>query len=327
MAHSTNETLSFCADANDTCFSPRRERTINDAAVITPTSSLNIQQSREIGTKSTSEKRNVHKKTNTKTVVSKNDALVTKYPKYQTDILMKWMIQNKDNTCPDHHAIMNLSAQTGLTTSQIINWTTNVRKRNIKATCEGRKKPHHFIDFLFLAQERDKKQYYMEKHSRSPIKLRLNKKTTKDCATSTFFGPIHRSLSDFTDMEHSLNQQALSLSSGVVPSSPVPILYKSSAITCSIIDNENCTDMLDDPMSIHDEVDGNLLNEFAQKYKGIDLQHDDDVASETKNNDSSMNTDETFLPFQSASFDVDDANISEDMDSWAIELGIEREFS
>jgi hypothetical protein len=39
---------------------------------------------------------------------------------------------------------------TGLNQTQIVNGTTNVRKRNRKATCDGAKNPHHFIDFLFL---------------------------------------------------------------------------------------------------------------------------------------------------------------------------------
>ena len=38
----------------------------------------------------------------------------------------------------------------------MVNWTTNVRKRNLKATVEKGKKPHHFLDFLFLADNRFK---------------------------------------------------------------------------------------------------------------------------------------------------------------------------
>jgi len=38
----------------------------------------------------------------------------------------------------------------------VVNWTTNVRKRNLKATVEKGKKPHHFLDFLFLADNRFK---------------------------------------------------------------------------------------------------------------------------------------------------------------------------
>ena len=38
-----------------------------------------------------------------------------------------------------------------------------MRKRNLKATVEGGKKPHHFLDFLFLAEHRDKKLQGKEK--------------------------------------------------------------------------------------------------------------------------------------------------------------------
>lgn len=50
-----------------------------------------------------------------------------------------------------------MSEAAGLSYSQIVNWTTNVRKRNLKATVEHGKKPHHFLDFLFLADDREKR--------------------------------------------------------------------------------------------------------------------------------------------------------------------------
>ena len=86
---------------------------------------------------------------------TQKEAIVTKYPKYQTDILMKWMIENKKNPCPNSAAIEELMSLTGLSAQQITNWTTNVRKRNVKATTKGGKKPHHFIDFFFLAYQND----------------------------------------------------------------------------------------------------------------------------------------------------------------------------
>jgi len=86
------------------------------------------------------------------------EAIAIKYSKWQTDILMNWMIAHKDQPFPDQQAIESLMQRTGLSQSQVVNWTTNVRKRNRKATCEGGKKPHHFIDFLFLAQDREEKQ-------------------------------------------------------------------------------------------------------------------------------------------------------------------------
>jgi Homeobox KN domain len=84
--------------------------------------------------------------------------ITVKYAKWQTDILMNWMIDNKNAPFPDTEAISMLMHQTGLTNSQIVNWTTNVRKRNRKATCENGKKPHHFLDFLFLVHDRETKE-------------------------------------------------------------------------------------------------------------------------------------------------------------------------
>jgi hypothetical protein len=54
-----------------------------------------------------------------------------------------------------------LCEATGLAYTQVVNWTTNVRKRNLKATVEGGKKPHHFLDFLFLAEDREKRHHAM----------------------------------------------------------------------------------------------------------------------------------------------------------------------
>lgn len=78
--------------------------------------------------------------------------IATKYTKQQTDILMKWMINNVHQPFPSSADIYLLMDLTGLSHSQVVNWTTNVRKRNRKATCEQRKKPHHFLDFLFWKQ-------------------------------------------------------------------------------------------------------------------------------------------------------------------------------
>ena len=86
---------------------------------------------------------------------SKKEAIALKYAKWQTDILMNWMIEHLEEPFPDQAETQKLMDQTGLSQSQVVNWTTNVRKRNRKATCQGGKKPHHFIDFLFLVQDRE----------------------------------------------------------------------------------------------------------------------------------------------------------------------------
>jgi hypothetical protein len=94
------------------------------------------------------------KSTASNAATSTPPAIATKYTKQQTDILMTWMIQNVHQPFPSTVDIAKLMEQTGLSQSQVINWTTNVRKRNRKATCEHGKKPHHFLDFLFLKQHK-----------------------------------------------------------------------------------------------------------------------------------------------------------------------------
>ncbi len=86
---------------------------------------------------------------------STSNGIAPKYAKWQTDILMEWMMDNKAHPFPISTEIEKLSQRTCLSHSQVVNWTTNVRKRNLKATVEQGKKPHHFLDFLFLAQDRD----------------------------------------------------------------------------------------------------------------------------------------------------------------------------
>lgn len=103
--------------------------------------------------------RNTHTETkNPKKRSRKKDSIAVKYSKWQTDILMHWMIEHKEDPFPDQNETRKLMQLTNLSQSQVVNWTTNVRKRNRKATCEGGKKPHHFIDFLFLAQDREQRE-------------------------------------------------------------------------------------------------------------------------------------------------------------------------
>jgi hypothetical protein len=121
----------------------------------------------------------------------KKEAIAVKYSKWQTDILMNWMIENKDQPFPDQDEIKNLMRMTGLSNSQVVNWTTNVRKRNRKATCQGGKKPHHFIDFLFLAQDRENRQKKHEKEQKQHQQVRAIKVESNDDALTPYAAPSY----------------------------------------------------------------------------------------------------------------------------------------
>jgi len=86
-----------------------------------------------------------------------------KFSKWQTDVLTEWMILNREHPFPSPDEITALATAANMTELQIVNWTTNVRKRNQKATVEG-KKPFHFLDFLFLADDREQKMLEQNPH-------------------------------------------------------------------------------------------------------------------------------------------------------------------
>ena len=67
----------------------------------------------------------------TKKAKGKN-AQVPKFTKWQTDILIDWMIEHREHPFPTAEQIHSLAESVGLTETQVVNWTTNVRKRNLK---------------------------------------------------------------------------------------------------------------------------------------------------------------------------------------------------
>lgn len=57
------------------------------------------------------------------------NAQVPKFTKWQTDILIDWMIEHREHPFPTAEQIHSLAESVGLTDTQVVNWTTNVRKR------------------------------------------------------------------------------------------------------------------------------------------------------------------------------------------------------
>lgn len=86
----------------------------------------------------------------------------TKYSKWQSDILLQWLVDNHKDPTMSRHDVKELAHRTALTTSQVSTWLQNMKRRRKKNTIDGTKKATHFLDFLFLANERD------ENHGKLP---------------------------------------------------------------------------------------------------------------------------------------------------------------
>lgn len=79
-----------------------------------------------------------------------------KYAKWQSDILFRWLVENHKAPKLSRDACMELARRTGLSTQQVSTWLQNMRRRRQTNTVKGSKKATHFLDFLFLAHDREK---------------------------------------------------------------------------------------------------------------------------------------------------------------------------
>jgi Homeobox KN domain len=251
------------------------------------------------------QKLKMNMKHNNGTNVTVREAIVTKYPKFQTDILMKWMIDNKHNPCPNPGEIEYLKGKTGLTASQITNWTTNVRKRNVKATCKGGKKPHHFIDFLFLAFDREKKRNagHTSPRTGSCSKNKMSAKPVfKMLPTSavTVVSPIEMENAPYIHESEEILPSIENWDGQLLPDNEKEMneqfaeeewfgtsfdyFNKTTTQSIDILQIkkvDSWSDVIIDPMDINDVVDTKLMEEFAQRCQQMDSNDDcrDDLES------------------------------------------------
>lgn len=85
-----------------------------------------------------------------------SNTIASKYTKERTDYLYKWMDGCAHYPYPNAYELEMLSMGSGLKVEQVNNWTTNVRKRKLKASVDLEKKPCDYLDFRFLAEHRDR---------------------------------------------------------------------------------------------------------------------------------------------------------------------------
>lgn len=109
---------------------------------------------------------------------AKSVLMTPKYTKWQTDILMKWMVGHVSKPFPTSNETAHLAQATGLTKAQVVTWMSNVRTRNSSHSAK-KKKPNTLIDFVFLAHQRDQENRKSIRNS-SPSKGRSRSDTKKN---------------------------------------------------------------------------------------------------------------------------------------------------
>ncbi len=73
-----------------------------------------------------------------------------KLDKDSTDVLTRWFLEHQDKPYPTPAQKNELVAQTGLTSTQVRNWFTNIRKRHWAPSLRG-KQPRSFLDHVIQA--------------------------------------------------------------------------------------------------------------------------------------------------------------------------------
>lgn len=226
-------------------------------------------------------------------------AIAIKYAKWQTDILMKWTIENINQPFPNPEDTQMLMQKTGLSQTQVVNWTTNIRKRNRKATCQGGKKPHHFIDFLFLKQDCEHKNppkgriapggrsvatppstpsrpslnssaavFSMDRPS--PLPPLPPQQSSGSLQSDSYQPPVHHNYHHYNHHYHPKHHIPASRTHSLPPPPAVSLSGSSSAtpelsslFLEPLIEQEESSDDDFEPLSLDDATDEGLLKDFS----------------------------------------------------------------
>ena len=209
-----------------------------------------------------------------------NESIAVKYPKWQTDILNRWMIENIHDPFPDDEQIQQLMHETQLSHSQIVNWTTNCRKRSRKATLNGGKKAHSFIDYMFIAAANEAEND-SDPHSNMELNRMAGVHSHMTC-TPVRKNSLARPASPTSQMsawqKTSSSSATLYPSSGdingnhasVSSSSLGPVTVSPTRSECAAIVEHGASDKEDaEPLSVHAPVDESLMLDFASSWLSL----------------------------------------------------------